>query len=137
MPRILVAIDGSARSEKALDTAVKLAQQNGGRVAAVSVLDSLGPPPWLQLSEASRGQARARLEELLQTAGNFAKSRGVLLSAMLREGHPADAILACAEEQQAELLVLGASSKPDRGAEIGGTADLVSSHCPCDVLIVK
>lgn len=137
MPRILVAIDGSSRSEKALDTAVKLAQQNGGRLAAVTVLDSIGAPACSQLPERSRRQARARLEELLQTAGNFAKSRGVLLSAVLREGHPADAILGCAEEQQAELLVLGASSKPGRDAEIGGTADQVSSHCGCDVLIVK
>lgn len=137
MTRILVAIDGSLRSEKALETAVKLAQQNGGRLAAVTVLDSTGAPPCSRLSERGRRKARERLEELLQTAGNFAKSRGVLLSAVLREGHPADAIVACAEEQQAELLVLGASSKPARDAEIGGTADLVSSHCPCDVLIVK
>jgi nucleotide-binding universal stress UspA family protein len=137
MPRILVAIDGSSRSEKALETAVKLAQQNGGRLTAVTVLDAAGVPPWGRLPESCRTQARVRLEELLQTADNFAKSRGVFLSALLREGHPADAIVACAEEQQAELLVLGGSSKSARQTEIGGTADQVSNHCPCDVLIVK
>jgi nucleotide-binding universal stress UspA family protein len=120
-----------------LETAVKLAQQNGGRLTAITVLDSTGAPPWTRLPESSRTQARPRLEELLQTAGNFAKSRGVLLSGVLCEGHPADAIVACAEEQQAELLVLGGSSKPARQTEIGGTADQVSIYCPCDVLIVK
>lgn len=137
MPRILVAIDGSLRGEKALETAVKLAQQNGGRLAAVTVLDSSGPPPCSRLSESGRNKVRGRLEELLQTARNFAKSRGVLLAPLLCEGHPAEAIVACAEQQQAGLLVLGASRKPVGDAGIGGTADQVSSHCPCDVLIVK
>lgn len=137
MPRILVAIDGSPGSERALETAVKLAQQNGGRLTAVTVLDAANVPPWGQLPESCRTKARLCLEELLRAADNFAKSRGVLLSAVLREGHPADAIVACAEEQQSELLVLGACGKANREREIGGTADQVSSHCPCDVLIVK
>ncbi|MHB8971950.1 MAG: universal stress protein [Pirellulaceae bacterium] len=137
MPRILVALDGSRRNEKALETAVKLAQQNGGRLAAVTILDCTAVPPGELLPESCRMQARERLEELLQTAENFAQSRGVLLSAMLREGHAAEGIIACAEEQQADLVVLGSSSKPTRPGELGGTADQVTSHCPCNVLIVK
>ena len=137
MPRILVALDGSRRSEKALETAVKLAQQNGGRLSAVTVLDCTAVPPGELLPESCRMQARERLKELLQTAENFAQSRGVLLSAMLREGHAAEGIITCAEEQQADLVVLGGSSKPERQGELGGTADQVTSHCPCNVLIVK
>ena len=136
MTRILVALDESCGSEKALEAAVKLARQNGGRLAAVSVLEDLGIPCPDQLTEEVKVQARRRLEELLQAAANFARSRGVHLTPILREGHPASAILACAEEERADLLVLGAN-RQDGDAGLGGTADQVSDHCPCSVLIAR
>ena len=88
MTRILVALDESCGGEKALEVAVNLAQQNGGRVTAVTILEQTGIPRLDQLSEYGRAQARRHLEELLQTAANFARSRGVRLTPILREGHP-------------------------------------------------
>ena len=77
MPRILVALDDSCGSEKALEAAVKLAQQDGGRLTAVTVLEQTGNPALDQLTEDVKARAKHRLEELLQTAANFARSRGV------------------------------------------------------------
>src|SRR5437867_4822768 len=51
MSNILVALDGSPASEKALDTAVKLAQKGGGQIAAVSVLDRSGDPRLERLAD--------------------------------------------------------------------------------------
>ena len=79
----------------------------------------------------SRPSRDGGLEELLQTAANFARSRGVLLTPVLREGHPADTIIPCAEEEKSNLLVAGAGGEPDGKTGLGGTADLVSNHCPC------
>jgi len=136
MPRILVALDGSSGSEKALEAAVKLAQQDGGRLTAVTVLERTGNPKLDHLREDVVAQARHRLEELLEAAANFARSRGVRLVPILREGHPADAIITCVEEEKADILVLGANSR-DGDAGLGGTADQVSNHCPCTVLIAR
>ena len=44
MSRILVALDDSCGSEKALEAAVKLAQQDGGFLTAVTVLEQTGNP---------------------------------------------------------------------------------------------
>jgi len=88
MPKILVALDGSLGSEKALTTAVRLAQQNGGPLAAVAVLDCSGDPRVEQLAEGPKGRARRHLDEVLQAAANFARSRGVRLTPLLREGIP-------------------------------------------------
>ena len=137
MPRILVALDNSCGSEIALEAAVKLAQQNGGCVTAVTVLEQTGNPALDRLTPDVKAQARRRLEELLVTAANFARSRGVRRSAVLREGHPADAIIRCAEEQQANVLVLGANRQPSDQPGLGGTVDQVSNHCPCTVLIER
>jgi nucleotide-binding universal stress UspA family protein len=137
MPRILVALDDSCGSEKALDAAVRLAQQDGGCVTAVAVLEQTGNPALDQLTENVKSQARRHLEELLQTAANFAWSRGVRLTPVLREGHPADAIVSCAEEEKAYVLVLGANRLSNGDSGLGGTADQVSNHSPCTVLIAR
>ncbi len=129
MPRILVALDSSCGSEKALEAAVKLAQQDGGCVTAVTVLEQTGNPALDQLTEDVKAQAKSRLEELLQTAANYARSRGVRLPPILREGHPAETIIRCAEEEKAALLVLGASSLSNGDPGLGGTADQVSNYC--------
>ncbi|MCI0456743.1 MAG: universal stress protein [Gemmataceae bacterium] len=137
MPKILVALDGSPGSEKALEAAVRLAQKDGRQVTAVSVLDRSGDPRLEQLAEGVKAQARRHLEEILQAAVNFARSRGVLLTAVLREGHPAEAILACAEQEGVEVLVLGSAGSEAARLGLGGTADQVSSHAPCTVMLVK
>jgi nucleotide-binding universal stress UspA family protein len=137
MPRILVALDDSPGSEKALEAAVRLAQQDGGCVTAITVLEQTGNPALDRLTEDVKIQTRRRLEELLQTAANFAQSRGVRLTPVLREGHPADSILTCVEENQTDLLVVGASSQPEGECGLGDTADQISNHSPCTVLIAR
>jgi nucleotide-binding universal stress UspA family protein len=137
MPNILVALDGSPVSEKALEVAVRLAQQDGKQLAAVTVLDRSGDPHLERLAGGMTAQARRHLEEILEAAVNFARSRGVRLKPIFREGHPAEAIIACAEQEGAEILVLGGRGRVMDQPGLGGTADQVSSHAPCTVMLVK
>ena len=137
MPKILVAVNGSPSSEKALEAAVTLAQSQNGRLVAVTVLDRSGNPHLAPLIDELEARVRGRLDEILQSAVKFARSRGVSLVPILREGHAAETILACAEEEQADLLVLGAGSAHNDGRGLGSTADQVSNHCACAVLLAK
>jgi nucleotide-binding universal stress UspA family protein len=55
-----------------------------------------------------------------------------------RQGDAADAILDVAEEQQADLVVIG--NKGMTGAKrflLGSVPNKVSHHAPCSVLIVR
>ena len=137
MSKFLVAVNGSPTSEKALEAAVGLAQSYNARLVVVTVLDHPGGPHVPSLISDQTAQVRARLDELLQSAANLARSRGLSLTPVLREGHAAETILTCAEEEQADLLVLGTGSHHDDGRGLGSTADQVSSHCPCAVMLVK
>lgn len=137
MAKILVALDGSPGSEKALTAAVKLAQQNGGQLTAVSVLERVGDPYLERLAENVKKKTRLHLEDILQAAGNYARSRGVQLTPILREGHAAATILSSAEHENADLLVLCSHKECGPRAGLGATADLVSDHAHCTVMIVK
>ncbi len=137
MANILVALDGSPVSEKALEVAVRLAQQDGRQLAAVAVLDRSGDPLLERLAECLTAKARHHVEEILQAAVNFARSRGVRLKPIFREGHPAEAIITCAEQEGAEIIVLGSRGRAVDQPGLGGTADQVSSHSPCTVMLVK
>jgi nucleotide-binding universal stress UspA family protein len=138
MPKILVAVDGFPASEKALEVAVKLAQQDGGQLAAVAVLERPDHPHLEALGEGILAQVRQQqMQDVLQAAANFAQSRGVRLMPLLREGHPAESIITCAEEQGVELLVVGSDNGSSVRPGLGGTADQVSSHAPCTVMIVR
>ncbi len=150
MKKILVAVDGSPASEKALEAAVRLAQRDGGQLAAVAVLARAGNPHLDRLAEGVRGRARKYMEDVLGAAVNFARSRGVRLTPLLREGHPAEAIVSCAEEEGIDLVVLGGRRAQEgtelvvpggrgvpAGTGLGGTADRVTDHAPCAVLLVK
>lgn len=137
MYRILVAVDGLSGSEKALEAAVQQAQKMGDRVTALAVLGRPGDPRLEEVAQRTRPQARRRLEEVLQAAVNFARSRGVELTPALREGHVAETIITVAEDEGAQLVVLGSRNGGAGPAGLGGTADQVSSHAPCTVMIVK
>jgi nucleotide-binding universal stress UspA family protein len=137
MQRILVAIDGLPGSEKALELAVQQALQTGAQLTALAVLESPADPQLRQIAEGAKRRARYHLQMILEAAVNFAHSRGVQLTAALSEGHPAETIVNRAEKERADLVVLGSRNASDANAGLGGTADQVSSHVPCTVMIVR
>jgi len=51
-------------------------------------------------------------------------------------GEPSEALRAAAEDDGAELLVVGARGETDRPRTLGRVANEVSHHAPCDLLIV-
>ena len=62
---------------------------------------------------------------------------GRFIDSDLARGRAAEAILACAEHEQVDMLVLGAGSRHSDGRGLGSTAKQVSHHCPYAVLLVK
>jgi len=104
-------------------------------VSAIAIVEREDNPKVENQDETGTNLHR-QSEELLHTAVNFARSRGVLLTPILREGRPANTIIACAEEEESTLVILGANSKATAGG-LGGTADQVARHSSCTVMIVR
>ena len=81
---------------------------------------------------------REDVEATLQEAADGVDGAGVKVETFAREGAAADAILDVAEEQHADLIVVG--NKGMTGAKrflLGSVPNKVSHHAPCSVLIIR
>ena len=66
------------------------------------------------------------------------RERDIDVKFAARQGNPADAILDVAEEERADLIVVG--NKGMAGARrflLGSVPNKISHHAPCSVLIVR
>ena len=110
--RILVAIDFSPASRRALRYATDLAIQNGAMLDAVHVLTpviplAVGPEP-VAASATMMLDERREVEKELEAWCEPGREEGINCRVHLREGDPASQILECVDELYADHLVLGA-----------------------------
>jgi nucleotide-binding universal stress UspA family protein len=77
-----------------------------------------------------------RCRRWLDAAQGYAEDRDVKVSTEIRTGHAAQELLRAAETLRADLLVLGHSGHSAVwGRFLGATAEKVSRHAHCSVLI--
>ncbi len=133
---VVVGTDGSGPAEEAVRTAAELAAAGGMRLVVVSAFGTVpqGDPGASPIVPADRHRA----EEVAGRGRALAEELGVAdPEALTVEGPSADVLLEAAQRTGADLLVLGSRgvTRPQR-ALLGATANRVSHHATCDVLIV-
>jgi nucleotide-binding universal stress UspA family protein len=142
---IVAGTDGSQTASVALRQAIELAQRYAARLCIVSAYEPVSDqrlrnervevPQDLEWMVNPRGDVLAALD----AAQTQAASAGVsAVETFARQGDAADAILDVAEEQRADLIVVG--NKGTTGAKrflLGSVPNKVSHHAPCSVLIVR
>ena len=136
--KILVAIDGSPNSEKALAASVDLAIHFKADLIALSVAELPEVVAMVDEVDVIRQNADDYYRQIGEAAVEYAKSRGLALRSVVIRGHAAEGILRFAESEEMELVVLGRQGH-SRIARffLGSTTDRVSEHCRCAVMIVK
>lgn len=136
--KILVAIDGSAASEKAMAAAVDLAVHYKADLTSLSVAEFPEVVGMVDEVDEIRQSAEQHFRQIAEAAVAYARSCGITLRSVVLRGHAADAIVRYAENEGINLIVIGqhGHSRITRFF-LGSTSDRVSEHCPCSVLIVK
>jgi nucleotide-binding universal stress UspA family protein len=142
--RIVVGTDGSETAKRAVQEATQLAKQTG---ASLDIVSAFEPVPSSRLRE-ERLQAPSDIEHavnpqedvngLLAEAERDVTDSGVKVRTFARQGEAADAILDVAEEENADLIVVG--NKGMTGAKrflLGSVPNKESHHAPCSVLIIR
>jgi nucleotide-binding universal stress UspA family protein len=137
--RILIAIDDSPPAQRAVRAAVRLAEQLGGQLAAVHVVDSerATAPELAVINEGLLAELRQRGHEILEDAYRQIPPQ-IKVERYQVVGDPGECILDLAREWAADLIVIGSDSR-GRLAHflLGSTADAVIRRASCPVIAVR
>ena len=137
--KILLAYDGSEGANRALEVGIGLAKTHGAELWAVAVQEKL-PRFSGTIDEVQEEKqfADEQYGKLLEAAKVKAKKAGGELKTLMRPGHPAQTIVAVAREGNFDLVLVGHTGLSGVWAAfLGTTAEKVSRHAPCSVLIVR
>jgi nucleotide-binding universal stress UspA family protein len=135
---VIVGIDGSPTAERAMARAIELTRMAGGRLHVITAAGAAPPPA----APGTRGtapstrpdfQADVALEAALARVGGG----DVEVEQHVATGDPAAEIIALAERESADVIVLGSKGMRGAGRFLGSVPNAVSHRAPCDVLIVK
>lgn len=137
--KILVGYDGSTGGRSALRRAAVLAKEYNAQLTALWVRPPL--PRHADLPGEPEGEAEAAddyFRERQQEVAAVAAQHGLTIPCETRRGHPARTIVNFAKEGGYDLIVVGHSDHSELwGRLLGDTADRISDHAHCSVLIVK
>jgi nucleotide-binding universal stress UspA family protein len=141
--KILVGLDGSDYSLKALEFAIDLAKKYQSQLVLVHVvmrqIYAINPPEAGVLAgTAIVRELEADGKAILAKGEETAKSQGVLVETRLRQGVPAEELLRAAVDEKVDLIVLGSRGLSQvKAFFLGSVSDKVSHHAKCPTLIVR
>lgn len=142
---VLVAIDGSENSNRAVRAAIELAKKYDARLIGVNVIVTptymIATPAAATADlnpywDASRREAR----EMLNRLASQARREGVEVETRMLERvtSAVQAITTCAVDEKADLIVLGTRGLGGfRKMLLGSVSSGVLSHAHCSVLVVR
>ena len=137
--KILLAYDGSEGANRALEEGMELARVHQAELWALTVQE--GVPRFsatIDEVQEEKAYANQHTSEVLAAAQAQARDAGFELKTLKHLGHPAQTIIQVAAEGKFDLILVGHSGLSGVWAKyLGTTAEKVSRHAPCSVLIVR
>ena len=137
---IVIATDGSENSQKAISYGIEIAKLSGATVHALYVVDtsSFSSIPmdagWEAMYEILRKEGEKAISEVKERG----EASGVEVREVIWEGHPSNEIIDFAENNNADLIVMGTLGKTglDRFL-MGSVAEKVVRGSKVPVLVVR
>jgi universal stress protein A len=139
--KILVPIDYSEVSLKALDYALAFARQFKSEVLALHVVDDVpvvAGEPVVRPTDTGLPQVKDQAERRLIELAASKKRENLRIKTLLRSGSAPNEIIEAAREQEVDLIIVATHGL--RGMKrffLGSTTERVVRHAPCPVLVVR
>ena len=142
--KLLVPVDGSECANRAVDTAVEIAKCHGSAVLLLHVVRDLSLPKEI-LEMISTGEITASRMQILQDSADiilgkarekFERAGLGAVSSQCIMGDPAVEILKYAEQNGANLIVLGHQGLGPNGGLLGGVARKLVNMARISCLVV-
>jgi len=135
---VLVAVDGSEGAAKALDCALSICEAVHARLTALAVEGKL-PAYAASVGEVDevKHEKDQFFKRVLEQAEGQARARGVQIETDLIAGHAAEVITHYAKAHGHDLIVVGHRGHFLGDYLLGSTADRVTHHAHCPVIVVR
>ncbi len=135
---LLVATDGSADAETALEHAVELAASTGAQLHVVSVVETRTAYDNAIIDpEKVKANLRADAAAAVERAEAAATDAGVECRSEVLEGPPPEHILEAAERIDADAIVVGATGRSGfKRLVLGGTAERLLEASSIPVVVI-
>jgi nucleotide-binding universal stress UspA family protein len=145
LQQLLVPLDGSPTSVKALETAIELARLTRARLRLLYVIDELNYVNGFETAKAYYEETlpfmQTEGEKLLAQMRRLATAKGVVCDSLLIEsgaGRLCDVVAEQARQVHADMIVLGSHGRRGLGRVLmGSDAEQIVRHSPVPVLVVK
>lgn len=137
---ILVPIDGSDNSYRALDAALLLSEKLGSNITVIHVMEEV-PITHIgsekMLNELLKAYKKENQDILLKCT-EIANQKGLTIKTLLLQGNPASAILDYIKKEKFDLVIMGSRGLGKfKELILGSVSSKIVHHSPCAVLLIR
>ncbi len=138
--KILVPVDGSDNSHRALEAALLLSEKLGAKVTAIHVMEDI-PVLHIQSEKLLRELLDAYKKEsqlILSKCSDIATKKGLSISTKLLQGSPGSTIIDFCEKEKCDIIVMGSRGMGKfKELILGSVSSKVVHHSRCPVLVIR
>jgi nucleotide-binding universal stress UspA family protein len=140
LSNILVPVDGSDNSLRALEHALYIAKSTGAQITAIHVIE-LPPTVYVESQKLLNdllSNYRKESSKILDTCKEVAKKSGVNLETVIAEGDAPSNVTGYADQGGFDLVVIGSRGLGRlKEMVLGSTSNKVLHNTKCSVMVVK
>ncbi len=137
---ILVPVDGSDNSYRALDAALLLSEKLSSNITVIHVMEQfpithIGSEKLLsELLEAYKKEN----QDILSKCSEIATQKRLTIKSLLLQGNPASVILDYSKKEKFDLLIMGTRGLGKfKELILGSVSGKIVHHSPCAVMLIR
>lgn len=138
--KVLVAVDGSDNSFRALDAALLLSEKLGSKVTAIHVIE-VAPVVHIQSEKLLRDLVEAYEKEgqhIISKCSEIATKKGLSINSKLLSGDASSVILDFCEKDKHDIIIMGSRGMGKfKELVLGSVSSKVIHHSSCPVMIIR
>jgi len=138
--KILVPVDGSDNSYRALDAALFLSEKLGSNITVLHVMEEV-PITHIEsqklLSELLEAYKKEN-QDILSKCSEIARKKGVTINTILLQGNPASIILDFSKKEKYDIVIMGSRGVGKfKELILGSVSSKIVHHSSCEVLLIR
>lgn len=138
--KILVPVDGSDNSYRALDAALFLSEKLGSNITVIHVMEDV-PVLYIEsqklLSELLENYKKEK-QDILSKCSEIATKKGVTIKTVLLQGNPSSIILDFSKKEKYDIVIMGSRGMGKfKEIILGSVSSKIVHHSSCPVMLIR